>query len=299
MKKPKQRKNILSILLIPDDYSDPFSFKIKFVTVKILLVLAIILTVHIFVGAVFYYKYAVTNRYRNQLEQDNIQLKEDNRQVYALFETVQDLLKFHEKFKSALEVDRGFKASKGRPEDLMDGLREKARQLSNSEPDTQDFPEDVPQVQGKLDYFITREQNTYHEFAATVPTYLPVEGFLTTDFRKNDWFLPDHLGVDIATSRGTSVHAAADGVVLFSRWTEDLGNLLIISHLNGFLTYYGHNQVLLVRERSFVKKGQPIAILGSSGHSTAPHLHFEIWKDGAPVDPKDYLLTFQTKNLSK
>ena len=82
MKKPKQRKQYISILLIPDDYSDPFSFKIKFRTAKILIVVAAILAIHVFVGAIYYYKFSVTNRYRKQLEQDNIRLKEDNLQVY-------------------------------------------------------------------------------------------------------------------------------------------------------------------------------------------------------------------------
>jgi murein DD-endopeptidase MepM/ murein hydrolase activator NlpD len=271
----------------------------KFRTVKILIVLAAILSVHIVVGAVFYYKYSVTSKYCHQLEQDNIRLKEDNRQVYELNEVVQELMKFHEQFKAALEVNRGFETSLGKPENNLEGYRQKAKLISNTILDTLEYSEQMSHTTGKIDYFITREQNENDNFISTIPTYLPVEGFLTTDFRKDDWFLPDHLGIDIATNRGTTVRAAADGVVLFTKWTEDLGNLIIISHLNGYLTYYGHNQVLLVRERSFVKKGQAIAILGSSGRSTAPHLHFEIWKNGVPVDPKDYLLTFQFKNISQ
>ncbi len=296
MKKPKKRKQYLSILLIPDDYSDPFNFKIRFNTVKILAVVAALLTIHVFVGAVYYYKFSVTDKYRKQLEQDNIRLKEDNRQVYALYDLVEELLQFHNQFKAALEVEKGFEPSGRKSEDLLENIRQTARLNTNLVSNVRPYKEEIPRTQGKLDYFLTREQKPYHNFASNVPTMLPVEGFLSTDFRKDDWHFPDHLGIDLATSRGTIISAAADGVVLFTKWTEDLGNLIIISHLNGFLTFYGHNQVLLKRERSFVKKGDAIALLGNSGRSTAPHLHFEIWKDGVPVDPKEYLLTFQNKN---
>lgn len=294
MKKPKKRKQYLYILMIPDDYSDPFNFKIRFNTVKILVVVAALLTIHVFVGPVYYYKYSVTNKYRKQLEQDNTRLKEDNRQVYALYDLVEDLLQFHDQFKTALEVEKGFETSGRKSEEILENMRQNVRLNTDLGLTVRPYKDDMPQTQGKLDYFLTREnKSTYHNFANNIPTKLPVEGFLSTDFRKDDWHFPDHLGIDIATSRGTIISAAADGVVLFTKWTEDLGNLIIVSHLNGFLTFYGHNQVLLVRERSFVKKGQAIALLGNSGRSSAPHLHFEIWKDGVPVDPKEYLLTFQ------
>jgi murein DD-endopeptidase MepM/ murein hydrolase activator NlpD len=71
-----------------------------------------------------------------------------------------------------------------------------------------------------------------------------------------------------------------------------LGNLVIIYHKNGYFTYYGHNQRLLINRNSVVKKGSTIALVGNSGISSAPHLHFEIWKDGIPLDPKDYLLAY-------
>ena len=76
---------------------------------------------------------------------------------------------------------------------------------------------------------------------------------------------------------------------------HDLGNLIIIDHLNSYLTFYGHNQILLKKERSPIKKGKLIALLGNSGKSTAPHLHFEIWKNGRPFDPAEYLIAFQNR----
>ena len=293
MKKRLNRKQHISILLIPDDYSNPFSFKISITMLKILAVVASLLIIHIFAGAIVYYKYAVTNRYRHELERSNITLKEENRKITSLYDKVEEIVQYNSRLRSALEVDQGFGRSDRKISQVMNTFRRNIDLV----PD-QEITEEVvktPSInRGKLDFiFLTRSKSNYHEFANNIPTYLPVEGFLTTDFREGDWFLPNHFGIDIASSRGSTIHAAADGVVIFANWTEDLGNLVILYHFNGFLTFYGHNQILLKKENSFVKKGESIALLGSSGRSTAPHLHFEVWKDGAPVDPKDYLLTFQ------
>lgn len=293
MKKRINRKQHISILLIPDDYSNPFSFKISMTMLKVVAVVASLLVVHIFAGAVVYYKYAVTNRYRQQLERENINLKEDNRKITSLYDKVEEIVQYNSRLRSALEVDQGFGRSDRKISQVMNTFRRNIDLVPEQEVG-EEVVKNPSMNKGKLDFiFLTRSKSNYHEFANNIPTYLPVEGFLTTDFRKGDWFLPNHLGIDIASSRSSTVHAAADGVVIFANWTEDLGNLIILYHLNGFFTFYGHNQILLKKENSLVKKGESIALLGSSGRSTAPHLHFEVWKDGAPVDPKDYLLTFQ------
>ncbi|MCI0494134.1 M23 family metallopeptidase [candidate division KSB1 bacterium] len=293
MKKRINRKQHISILLIPDDYSNPFSFKISMTMVKVLAVVASVLVIHIFAGAVVYYKYAVTNRYRHKLERENINLKEDHRKITLLYDKVEEIVQYNSRLRTALEVDQGFGRSDRKISQVMNTFRRNIDLVPE-----QDATEEVvknPSInKGKLEFiFLTRSKSNYHEFANNIPTYLPVEGFLTTDFRKGDWFLPNHLGIDIASSRSSTIHAAADGVVIFANWTEDLGNLIILYHFNGFLTFYGHNQILLKKENSFVKKGESIALLGSSGRSTAPHLHFEVWKEGVPVDPKEYLVTLQ------
>jgi len=293
--KRKNRKKHLSILLIPDDYSDPLTFKISIRMIKILTVVASILVIHIFVGSIFYFKFSVTNRYCKQLERENINLKEDNKQITRLYDTVEQLIQFNSKVREALGYDQGFKISDRKTSQFMDTFRRNINMVPENEVNGEITINKSP-GKGQLDFiFLTRSKSNYHQFANNIPTYLPVEGFLTTDFRKGDWFLPNHLGIDIAASLGSTVHAAADGVVLFANWTEDLGNLIIIYHFNGFITYYGHNHLLLKKENSFVKKGETIALVGNSGRSTAPHLHFEIWKDGIPVNPKEYLLAFQNK----
>jgi len=121
------------------------------------------------------------------------------------------------------------------------------------------------------------------------PAVMPAEGYLTRGFDSSQ----RHYGVDIAGSTGSLVRASADGYVVFAGWTSNDGNEIILSHPGGFLTFYKHNQSLLVPSNATVKRGEPIALLGSSGEtSSGPHVHFEVWKDGVPVDPAGVVLNF-------
>ncbi len=121
----------------------------------------------------------------------------------------------------------------------------------------------------------------------TFPLMTPVDGFVSQGFDPAQ----SHYGVDFAGKRGTPVYAAADGHVVFSGWTYDDGNMIILAHDGGYMTVYKHNQTLLTTVQSFVKRGEPIALLGASGRTSAgPHLHFEVWKNGMPRDPGEYLL---------
>lgn len=123
---------------------------------------------------------------------------------------------------------------------------------------------------------------------AAFPLLSPVEGIPSQGFDP----ARSHYGIDIAGKRGTPVFAAADGHVVFSGWTYDDGNMLIIAHDGGYMTVYKHNQMLLAGVQAVVRRGEAVALLGESGRTSAgPHLHFEVWHDGVPRDPNDYLLT--------
>lgn len=119
------------------------------------------------------------------------------------------------------------------------------------------------------------------------PAILPAEGYVTRGFLPQE----RHYGIDIAGKVGSPVVAAADGHVVFVGWTNDDGNVVILAHAAGFVTFYKHNQTLLRSAGEFVKRGEVIALLGNSGRtSSGPHVHFEIWKDGVVQDPAQYVL---------
>ncbi len=98
-----------------------------------------------------------------------------------------------------------------------------------------------------------------------------------------------HYGVDIIAPVGTVVRAAESGVVSYSGWMSGYGRVVIITHASGLQTVYAHNSVNLVREGQRVNKGDPIARVGSTGNATCPHLHFEMRRNGRPVDPLEFL----------
>lgn len=98
-----------------------------------------------------------------------------------------------------------------------------------------------------------------------------------------------HQGIDIALPVGKNIVAAADGKVVYGGWVNGYGWAIIIEHDGGYRTLYGHNSKVLVRGGSWVKQGQLIAKSGNSGRSTGPHLHFEVQKNGRPIDPMMYL----------
>jgi murein DD-endopeptidase MepM/ murein hydrolase activator NlpD len=105
-------------------------------------------------------------------------------------------------------------------------------------------------------------------------------------------FAPDkeHLGVDVLAPKNTAVKAALDGYVFISDWTLETGNTIGIQHDNNIITFYKHNSSLLKEAGSFVKAGEAIAIIGNTGtQSDGPHLHFEMWYNGKPMNPIDYI----------
>ncbi len=100
-----------------------------------------------------------------------------------------------------------------------------------------------------------------------------------------------HSGIDMAAPQGTPIYAAESGVVIVAQWWSGYGNAVIIDHGGGLWTLYGHikNGGILVKKGDTVKRGEKIALVGSTGNSTGPHLHFEVRKNSEPVEPSAYL----------
>lgn len=114
----------------------------------------------------------------------------------------------------------------------------------------------------------------------------PLEGIITNEFD----MAKQHYGIDIVSKQNEAVKATLDGTVIFAGWTVETGYVISIQHKGKFISFYKHNSVLLKQQGNIVKAGDPIAIVGESGElSTGPHLHFELWYNGTPVNPKDYI----------
>jgi murein DD-endopeptidase MepM/ murein hydrolase activator NlpD len=126
-----------------------------------------------------------------------------------------------------------------------------------------------------------------------LPTLWPVQGTLMSHFwRRSDPFSGEgafHAGVDLSADVGTPVKVTGDGVVTHAEWGGAYGRLVIVDHGNGIQTYYAHLSRFNVITGQTVRRGEVIALTGSSGRSSGPHLHYEVRRGGIPVNPHSYL----------
>ena len=112
--------------------------------------------------------------------------------------------------------------------------------------------------------------------------FQPVQGEITQNFNKKE----DHFAIDIAVDEGTPVKAISKGRVLFSDWTVQTGYVIIIDHGDMLISVYKHNSSLVKKQNETVNAGEIVALSGNHGTLTSgPHLHFEVWKNGTPIDP--------------
>lgn len=116
--------------------------------------------------------------------------------------------------------------------------------------------------------------------------FTPVKGDITDVYNPKD----KHFAIDIAVKKDTPIKAAADGTVIFTGFTADTGYVIIIEHAKNFISVYKHNERILKEQGDVVKSGEVIASAGSTGAlTTGPHLHFELWNDGFPVNPTNFI----------
>jgi murein DD-endopeptidase MepM/ murein hydrolase activator NlpD len=114
----------------------------------------------------------------------------------------------------------------------------------------------------------------------------PVQGPITQKYNARE----KHFAVDIALPKNTPIKSVANGTVIFADWTPTNGNVIILRHNNEFLSVYKHCESLTISQGDVVKTSEVIAIGGTSGEqSTGIHLHFELWKDGYPIDPAQFI----------
>ncbi len=116
--------------------------------------------------------------------------------------------------------------------------------------------------------------------------FSPIKGEITQNFNYNE----NHFAIDIAADIGTPVKSVLDGKIIFSEWSLETGYVVVIDHGENIISVYKHNSKTLKEQNDFVQAGEVIAYSGNQGNlSSGPHLHFELWKNGTPIDPKPLL----------
>jgi murein DD-endopeptidase MepM/ murein hydrolase activator NlpD len=271
----KYLKNLksFSVVLIPDDASHEARSK-KFTPLRIL-IFVIIYSIFI---AVFGYYFLILTGIGNkflpgkyvQTAEEIESIKELNEKMIFLAKELQILSSTNQRLKYALVLGDST---------LADTLNVPADSLKK-------FYKN-PKEGNLLGVIFEYVKYLFHQDDNTIFFILPVNGYISRGFD------PDrgHFGIDIVAKVGTPVFASAGGFVVFSGYTDDYGHVLILSHSEGYLSFYKHCSVLLKKDREFVKQGELIAQTGNSGlATTGPHLHFEIWHDGKAVDPETLLI---------
>ena len=132
---------------------------------------------------------------------------------------------------------------------------------------------------GSIDQSLKRE-TTYFLF------YPPLEGIISDSFN----LLNNHYAVDLVAKKGTKIKSISEGTVIVSDWNPETGHVIGIQHKNNFISFYKHCSSLLKKTGDVVELGEHIAIIGNSGElSTGPHLHLELWQNGIPMDPENFI----------
>ena len=289
-KKKKASERFFSLIFVPDQERDPRSISMSYARGWLMAAALGLVCLHILLGGIAYYQIFRLNRHKAALNNQIEVLQARNKKIEPIIKEFEEVRSIVDKIK------KGFGSTLG--------LEEDARMALNQMPLSDRFARTPARVQQKAriednlqndipltNYFLYMQEKPVYDPEA-LPTLLPIEGYLTTHFQKRSWYHNrTHQGIDIAAEKGTVIRAAGSGIVVLANWTPDLGHMVIVDHGHGFCSYYGHAMRLLVSQGNKVEKGQSIALLGSSGISSAPHLHFEIWKDGEAIDPELFLFT--------
>lgn len=153
----------------------------------------------------------------------------------------------------------------------------------------------IPRTQQEVNFIRSFEEEEKYNLTALNPNhtptdaiffYKPVNGMISAHYEADI----RHYGVDLVAAPKESVLATLDGTVIFTGFDPQFGNVIQLQHKNGFVSIYKHNELLLKRMGDQVAAGEAIALVGNTGNlSTGPHLHFELWFRGSPVNPEEYI----------
>jgi murein DD-endopeptidase MepM/ murein hydrolase activator NlpD len=260
----------VTIMLIPHSKSRPVNFKVPFIGMFTTLVLCCFGTVYVLSIAVDTFEY-----YRMKDK-----LNYYSRQFLELNKTMTALKKAENEFKRLFSL-------KSR-EKVLENLDTSDSGSIDMENLKQQIKSTVESV-GEIKDYLRIQRDIY----VATPKGSPVVGMISSHYGQREHPKSGeedfHSGIDISSSPGNPVKATADGIVSFSGWSGGSGNLVVLEHGHGFSTFYAHNRSIPVKVANKVKRGDIIGYVGSTGNSTGPHVHYEIWKDGKPIDPVNYL----------
>lgn len=298
-------KNHYTIIIIPSK---------KGATIKISLssflagVISVSLIITVLLSTYSYYDYIKLKREKRELISLRKQTKEQMLQIEALAEKVN---KFNVKMDELRQLDKQIRAmaninEKRKPGQIL-GLggsigQDKKLDL-NLENDRKNIIANIEQNINRLADDATEQKKRYQELIgylkklksimAVTPSIWPVRGLVTSEFgNRTSPFgrgYEFHKGIDIAANIGTPVIAPSDGIVADVSYEREMGHIVKLNHGYGITTWYGHLMRSVVKKGAVLKRGDLIGYLGNSGRTSGPHLHYSIFINDVPVNPRKYL----------
>lgn len=260
----------VSIMLVPHSSGKTVNFKIP--------VIGLILSVMMFaIGLSFVFSVAV-DAIEYRMMKDSLSYYKG--QFVELKDTITDLKTAQKQFRKLFNVKS--------KEDVLEHIGDGDSGSIDVEALKRQINETIESV-GGIKQYLQDQRDIY----LSTPKGWPTEGRITSGFgmrmhpiKGEEEF---HSGLDISTAKGSNTLATADGIVSFSGWSNGNGNLVVVEHGFGYSTFYAHNSVNIVKVGQKIKRGDIVAQVGTTGSSTGPHLHYEIWKDGRPVNPGTFI----------
>ncbi len=310
-----------NILIVPNTSEQGYNISLSAITIRVWMVMLSLLTIGISVSlAASLQVWRDNNPTRvssviSQLQAKQGELEASRSELNTIKKEFEDLMKAEEELRAMAGLKPREKSSvsiaaggQGGPEYVDTLALEPSANLSlefmsDAEQGSGDtFLQNIAQTRASFTeirkYLVIRERRKeqQRQLLCSIPSVNPVacrSAWISSSFGYREDPLNGstafHEGLDIVAPRGTRIIAPADGIVSFSGWQPGLGNSLRIQHREGYCTTYGHAQKLLVKRGDRVKRGDVIALIGSTGRSTGPHLHYEIRHNGRLINPFRYL----------
>lgn len=284
-KKKKSRKKISKkllhkyrlLLLNEDTFEERFSLRLNRLNVFILVTFSAILLVSLTTLLIVFtpLKEYIPGYSSSALKKKAVSLT-------LKTDSLQQFINVNEKYLTSIKqvLSGQVKAAEVNKDSIISAVKLEASQV-NLEPSKQDsILRDLVDKEDKYNVFDNSKNNI------NFILFPPVNGKVSEDFNLKE----KHYAIDLVVKLDEPVKAVADGTVIFSSFTTDTGNVIILEHSNALISVYKHNAKLTKKQGDLVKAGEVIAIAGNTGElSTGPHLHFELWSDGYPVNPNNFI----------
>jgi murein DD-endopeptidase MepM/ murein hydrolase activator NlpD len=284
-------KRYVDFWIIPEGSSKKISFRLSSWKTWVILVLFVLWSVVLVVLTLLYGRAVPDLLSSKSLRQENERLRRYSAKVVELERELQEYRSFVGRLAELAGIEHPFPEDLQQKEASLASFQTEESLLDEAERHSPTRTDEAALAGSERDSSGGEKEAQFEpDSLRHIPRGQPIDGWVTRGFSlKGRIFGGEHPGIDFAAKEGTEVRVTADGTVSFVGWHDVYGNLAIVDHGSGYVTYYGHNFKILVSSNDLVRRGEVIALSGNSGRSSAPHLHYEIRKDDIPIDPKGFL----------